>query len=172
MSDQPLQDVVRRLNAANKEIARLRAAIRETLSDNRHLADGENCTLLKLKRAMSPIARISDGREQGQPFMSAKKPTAQPWIAEPTRAGWWVAGRGEMRVLHYVQWMWIFAPTECDWCYETASRERKKCSDMAGWRWSGPVEFPALPNAETPPNDQAHRLEPAQPSMNEGGERG
>ena len=28
-------------------------AIRETLEDNRHLADGENCTLIKLKRVLS-----------------------------------------------------------------------------------------------------------------------
>lgn len=27
-------------------------AIRETLEDNRHLADGEDCTLIRLKRAI------------------------------------------------------------------------------------------------------------------------
>ena len=32
-------------------------AIRETLEDNRHLADGENCTLIKLKRVLSANAR-------------------------------------------------------------------------------------------------------------------
>lgn len=33
------------------ENLRLKKAIRETLADNPHLADGENCTLIKLKRA-------------------------------------------------------------------------------------------------------------------------
>ena len=35
------------------EIAKLRAAIRKTLDENGHLADGENCTLIELKRAIS-----------------------------------------------------------------------------------------------------------------------
>lgn len=34
------------------EIDRLRAAIRQTLDDNGHLADGENCTLIVLKCAL------------------------------------------------------------------------------------------------------------------------
>lgn len=34
------------------EIERLRAAIVQTLNENGHLADGENCTLIALKRAM------------------------------------------------------------------------------------------------------------------------
>jgi hypothetical protein len=34
------------------EIDRLRAAIRKTLDDNGHLADGDNCTLIELKRAI------------------------------------------------------------------------------------------------------------------------
>ena len=33
-------------------IANLETAIRETIEDNLHLADGENCTLIKLKRAI------------------------------------------------------------------------------------------------------------------------
>jgi hypothetical protein len=43
-----------------RERNRLRSAIEETLKDNAHLADGESCTLIKLKRAMSP-------NEKGQP---------------------------------------------------------------------------------------------------------
>jgi len=35
------------------EIKRLVSAIVETLEENRHLADGENCTLAKLKRAVN-----------------------------------------------------------------------------------------------------------------------
>lgn len=34
------------------EIERLRAAIVQTLNENGHLADGDNCTLIALKRAM------------------------------------------------------------------------------------------------------------------------
>ena len=40
------------LLAANKEIERLKQAILTTLDNNRHLADGEDCTLIELKRAM------------------------------------------------------------------------------------------------------------------------
>lgn len=35
-----------------QEIDRLRAAIQQTLDENGHLADGDNCTLILLKRAM------------------------------------------------------------------------------------------------------------------------
>lgn len=35
-----------------EENERLRAAIRKTLEANRHLADGEDCTLIDLKRAI------------------------------------------------------------------------------------------------------------------------
>ena len=34
------------------ECTRLRAAIQQTLDENGHLADGENCTLIVLKRAL------------------------------------------------------------------------------------------------------------------------
>ena len=37
---------------AAAEISRLRAAIIKTLEENGHLADGENCTLIALKRAI------------------------------------------------------------------------------------------------------------------------
>lgn len=36
----------------DSEIERLRAAICKTLDENRHLADGENFTLIELKRAI------------------------------------------------------------------------------------------------------------------------
>lgn len=36
----------------DKEIDMLRAAIRKTLDENGHLADGDNCTLIDLKRAI------------------------------------------------------------------------------------------------------------------------
>ena len=37
------------------EIERLREAIQKTLDDNGHLADGENCTLIELKRALREV---------------------------------------------------------------------------------------------------------------------
>ena len=36
-----------------EENEKLETAIRETIEDNLHLADGENCTLIKLKRAIN-----------------------------------------------------------------------------------------------------------------------
>jgi hypothetical protein len=43
---------------AADEIEIMRAAIIETLEENRHLADGENCTLIRLKRALPPNTRL------------------------------------------------------------------------------------------------------------------
>lgn len=42
------------MTEAADEIERLRDAIIETLEENLHLADGENCTLIRLKRALPP----------------------------------------------------------------------------------------------------------------------
>ena len=39
-------------SAMLEEIDMLRAAIWETINNNLHLADGENCTLIALKRAV------------------------------------------------------------------------------------------------------------------------
>lgn len=39
------------------EIDRLRAAITKTLDENSHLADGDNCTLIELKRAVPEWGR-------------------------------------------------------------------------------------------------------------------
>jgi hypothetical protein len=65
-------DIVDRLNAVREEgsdpdliyeaaaeICRLRDAIRQTLDENGHLADGEVCTLMALKVAL---------RESGEPW--------------------------------------------------------------------------------------------------------
>lgn len=35
------------------ELAELRQAVAQTLRENAHLADGENCTLIRLKRALA-----------------------------------------------------------------------------------------------------------------------
>lgn len=42
------------MNRTLAEIERLSAAIRKTLDENRHLADGDVCTLIALKRAIEP----------------------------------------------------------------------------------------------------------------------
>ncbi len=41
------------LGAVLEENERLRNAIIKTIEENRHLADGENCTLIHLKRAIA-----------------------------------------------------------------------------------------------------------------------
>lgn len=46
------------------EIRRLRAAIRQTIEDNLHLADGDNCTLIKLKRAINYDINNEDSGEE------------------------------------------------------------------------------------------------------------
>lgn len=43
------------------EVEALRASIRQTLDDNRHLADGTNCTLIELKRALERSGCPWDG---------------------------------------------------------------------------------------------------------------
>jgi predicted nucleic acid-binding Zn-ribbon protein len=40
------------LQEAKERIKHLENAIRKTLDENRHLADGENCTLIELKKAL------------------------------------------------------------------------------------------------------------------------
>lgn len=45
---EPCMDVEDALDIARARIAQLESAIEETLTDNAHLADGENCTLEKL----------------------------------------------------------------------------------------------------------------------------
>jgi hypothetical protein len=42
------------------ELERLNDAIRLTLEENSHLADGDNCTLLRLKRAYAQNQEITD----------------------------------------------------------------------------------------------------------------
>lgn len=61
------------LRRRDAEIAMLRLAIQKTLDENGHLADGDNCTLIRLKRALetsngkvrgaSPLAGEASSRE-------------------------------------------------------------------------------------------------------------
>lgn len=55
--DRGLQDthpqvIVREFNRLNDHIKRIENAIRKTLEKNRHLADGDNRTLIDLKKAL------------------------------------------------------------------------------------------------------------------------
>ncbi len=52
-----LRALVETIEAGNATVERLRAAIVQTLDENKHLADGDNCALIRLKRAVSPIER-------------------------------------------------------------------------------------------------------------------
>ena len=40
------------LEEAKERIKHLESAIRKTIDNNRHLADGDNCTLIDLKKAL------------------------------------------------------------------------------------------------------------------------
>lgn len=59
MKDMDMQRAFQRAVTANaciellEENEKLETAIRETIEDNLHLADGEVCTLIKLKRAIN-----------------------------------------------------------------------------------------------------------------------
>ena len=52
MRDLYPQTLVRELNRLNDRIQLIENAIRKTLDENRHLADGEGCTLQELKKAL------------------------------------------------------------------------------------------------------------------------
>lgn len=48
-------DLANLVEALHDENMVLRQAIRRTINDNLHLADGENCTLIVLKRALRAV---------------------------------------------------------------------------------------------------------------------
>lgn len=51
-SAEPFDKACMMVREMELEIDRLRAAIQQTLDENGHLADGDNCTLIVLKRAL------------------------------------------------------------------------------------------------------------------------
>jgi hypothetical protein len=51
-SDQILNDAIANIDRKAARIKELEAAIIKTLNENGHLADGEDCTLIDLKRAI------------------------------------------------------------------------------------------------------------------------
>lgn len=69
---------------------------------------------------------------------------AQPWIAEPTRAGWWVA--------------WIYSSPKMLQVAELCDREGLHVFWQGFWRtprevhaagWAGPIESPSASDEET-----------------------
>jgi len=52
MSKMEEVDIWRALRDAKADIISLHSAIKKTLINNSHLADGDNCTLIDLKRAI------------------------------------------------------------------------------------------------------------------------
>lgn len=52
MRDLYPQTLTREFNRLNDHIQRIENAIRKTLDTNRHLADGDDCTLIDLKKAL------------------------------------------------------------------------------------------------------------------------
>lgn len=64
--DEPTAFEVRQLRAraerAESEVNRLRAGIAECLNTNGHLADGENCTLISLKRCLHDPTATSESK--------------------------------------------------------------------------------------------------------------
>ena len=52
MRDLYPQTLTREFNRLNDHIKRIENAIRKTLDKNRHLADGDDCTLIDLKKAL------------------------------------------------------------------------------------------------------------------------
>lgn len=50
--DKPYKEIRPLIGTLCDELERLRGAIRKTLDENGHLADGDNCTLIHLKRAI------------------------------------------------------------------------------------------------------------------------
>lgn len=63
---------------AAAEISRLRNAIAETLEENGYLADGENCTLIKLKMVM--------------PMAQGMCKCGMPWESDMDQFGCWSCG--------------------------------------------------------------------------------
>ena len=55
MKDIDMQKAFQRATTTEllEENEKLKKAIRETIEDNLHLADGDDCTLIKLKRAIN-----------------------------------------------------------------------------------------------------------------------
>jgi hypothetical protein len=58
MLEKQRDDLMVRLAEAEDEASALRAAMRRTLQENRHLADGENCTLWRLKKAVGMRSNV------------------------------------------------------------------------------------------------------------------
>lgn len=65
------------IDRLRENTARMRAAIRQTLDENAHLADGDVCTLLALKRALPEWQGMADPdlppNDEAQPTSAARR---------------------------------------------------------------------------------------------------
>ncbi len=84
-------DLANTVEELHDECMVLRQAIRQTLDDNGHLADGEVCTLLPLKLALRQVGTPWDGDElpnvklRGAEQASlAERPSRTPGSASPS----------------------------------------------------------------------------------------
>ena len=69
------------------ELAALRDAVAQTLRENAHLADGENCTLIRLKRALAMPAPSSIQPADARAVIADLIANAVPVAAESGDAG-------------------------------------------------------------------------------------
>lgn len=104
--------------------------------------------------AAAPNSRKPSSAE-GTAFASAHGWVALRWIAEPTRAGWWVAWDGRYMHLFHVTNLGKLTNSEGLHVWHSRDGEREtwlppRESGMVGW--AGPVEPPKAPLEATPPN--------------------
>ena len=83
---------------------------------------------------------------------------AQPWIAEPTRAGWWWLassqhGDGTGDIVVEIAEVISLSPIK----FQITGSFR--IYELQGWgRWAGPIEQPEPPSEGTPHTDASERL--------------
>lgn len=58
-----VHSLTQQLAAANGMVERMRDAIQQTLDENGHLADGDTCTLILLKRALSDLHEYDGSKD-------------------------------------------------------------------------------------------------------------
>ena len=82
---------------------------------------------------------------------------AQPWIEQPTRAGWWWWERSDEP--QYVEPLTNGHREDLGLGVDMKGKGCTRCYDLPGW-WSGPIERPKPRHEHTPPNDAGQRLAP------------
>ena len=75
-------DLAEAIEEIHDENMILLAAIRQTLDENEHLADGENCTLIVLKQALRKIGVPWKGDELHNALAQGREHSERPTGAE------------------------------------------------------------------------------------------